>query len=41
MRLLAESAVSLLALDGNVFEVKQLTELEGYDKASHVPTEDF
>ena len=33
-RLLSDSPVSLLALDGNVFEVKQLTELEGYDKVS-------
>ncbi|KAF0307648.1 Leucine-rich repeat-containing protein 57 [Amphibalanus amphitrite] len=31
-RLLADSHVSLLALDGNVFEVKQLAELDGYDK---------
>ena len=31
-RLLADSQVALLALDGNVFEMKQLAELDGYDK---------
>jgi Leucine-rich repeat (LRR) protein len=30
--LLAESNVSLLALDGNLFTQKQLQEIEGYDK---------
>lgn len=36
VRLLTDSQVSLLALDGNVFEYKQLTELEGYDQVSEV-----
>lgn len=34
--LLKESQISLLAVDGNLFETKQLREAEGYDQVCHI-----
>lgn len=30
--ILSDSQISLLAVEGNLFEIKKLRELEGYDK---------
>lgn len=34
LSLLSQSQVSLLALEGNLFEIKMMRDLEGYDKVS-------
>ncbi|KAG2457487.1 LRC57 protein, partial [Polypterus senegalus] len=37
LAILTDSQVSLLAVEGNLFEIKKLRELDGYDKASATP----
>lgn len=32
--ILSDSQISLLAVEGNLFEIKMLRDLEGYDKVS-------